>query len=117
MRYFSTNRSNAERQTAENTRDSENAKLAKFVEDSPDNHHYDKFASELPPGKVLASRSPYKSAKTFRRRDNFALDCPVRIDIEPIGESEQAFHEQRLLLGMVWFSETNAPSVQQEAHG
>ena len=110
VRYFSDPKTDEQVEASrENTRDKEHKTVGDLASDAASHRHYDEFASKSKPGASFRSRSSFPKAPVAKRRQNLELACSTSYDFEPVGETREAFYEQRLLFALPWRSAGDAP--------
>ena len=71
--------------------------------DGATHRHYDSFMESQPVGKRFAARCP--GVPSAKRRMYSRMACSRVPSLEPIGESREHFYQQRLLLGLAWYTD------------
>ena len=93
----------------DNTRDEED----EDVHFSERNHrHYDEFMEGEPVGAKYPAR--YQGVPSARRRKHSQLCASRYAPIEPIGDTREPHYQQRLLLGLAWFSPAPPQLVEED---
>ena len=79
------------------------------------NHrHFDNFMEQEPPGKRYPARM--RGAYSAKRREHSKLAVSRYANPEPIGQTREAFYQQRLLLALAWYADS-VPEVDVAARG
>ena len=92
--------------TADDDHNEEDADDARFVESH--HRHFDLFMEQEPPGKRYFSRM--RGVPSAKRREHSKLAVSRYWQPEPIGNTREAYYQQRLLLALAWFSDS-APAL------
>jgi len=100
-RYFAMtgDREGADAPTIENTVQEDNDQVAR----EPGHRHYDSFAEDVAPGTVFSVGCGIEGA---RRRQQTRLAVCRTPFIEPLADKRESYFEQKLLLGLSWFSDS-----------
>ena len=86
--------------------DEENADETRFVEST--HRHFDAFMEQEPPGKRYLSR--VRGLPSAKRREHSKLAVSRYWQPEPIGQTREAYYQQRLLLALPWYCDS-APTL------
>jgi hypothetical protein len=78
-----------------------------------DHRHYDQFMVAQPQCKRCPAR--WKSVPSTKRRLTSRLGVARTRIFEPIGQTRETFCQQKLVFGLVWFSDSASQLVQTGA--